>query len=287
MTITHAASCPIFLLGMGRCGSTFQQVVLTKITDIWIWGEHDGMLAPVIKWLRATKESRDLRRFSFVTDPAAVTEMMDADSPGISTRLAWLNAFRANDLDKAARNLICTIFETGLPSGKTRWGFKEIRYGPADRAAEGLLDLFPCARIIHTVRHPIRTIESCLLTWHRPDMQEALKSGNQSSIDDLYRRYANRWAAVTGYYLELSARYPLRVRSSKLETFWDDLPETLGFIEAEPILSLSTAQRDRVNSLNIDAGDLEQQLEKRRTLATAVVAEHARTLDYSLAEGDY
>ncbi|MEZ5816111.1 MAG: hypothetical protein R3D44_03420 [Hyphomicrobiaceae bacterium] len=41
---------PVFLLGTGRCGSTYQQVRISQIADIWIWGEHDGILEDLFKW---------------------------------------------------------------------------------------------------------------------------------------------------------------------------------------------------------------------------------------------
>lgn len=56
---------PIFLLGTGRCGSTFLQRSLSSLESIWIWGEHDGLLIPHAGVLTLLQESSALSKFHF------------------------------------------------------------------------------------------------------------------------------------------------------------------------------------------------------------------------------
>ncbi|MFN7056963.1 hypothetical protein [Hyphomonas sp.] len=56
---------PIMILGTGRCGSTYLQTALCGISDIWIWGEHDGMLRSLFHAFSLPHKSKALNEFSF------------------------------------------------------------------------------------------------------------------------------------------------------------------------------------------------------------------------------
>lgn len=164
---------PIFLLGSGRCGSTFLQTRLSALGNVWIWGEHDGMLVKLREWRESVASSTKMNEFSTSRPPGDPMVLLKKDQGADATMVAWLNGFRTADLDRVLRLAVTSLFTCALPVGKRRWGFKEIRYGPDDRMAVYLLDLFPRGKIVHTLRNPFSTIESGLFAWHLPMLQEA------------------------------------------------------------------------------------------------------------------
>lgn len=224
---------PIFLLGTGRCGSTFQQTQLSSFGNVWIWGEHDGILTKLMEWSKSVRSSKKLNEFSFLRPSGDPVAWLQKGQGGNATMVAWLNGFRTADMDRVLRLALTNLFTCDLPAGKRRWGFKEIRYGPDDRVAEVLLDLFPRAKIVHTLRDPFSTIESGLFAWEFPRLQEAFGRGDEALIDSLYGGYAIHWERTTRYFLDLEATYPDRVRTSKLETFHKNLPTLLTFLKLD------------------------------------------------------
>jgi len=205
---------PIFILGSGRCGSTFFQTMLCSVDDVWIWGEHDGMLAQLLGWGVRTQKSQPLNQFSFPfvgQDPWVV--MRDN-----ATHAAWLGGFNADDVVVAQRLALEHLFCNRLPVGKRRWGFKEIRYG-ADSVVPGrLLGLYPAARIIHVVRDPIRTVESSLRAWHRKLVLDfETPQSDPTQLKEVFDNLLNRWVSVTGHLLELEQARPAQVRTIRLE----------------------------------------------------------------------
>lgn len=242
MTISEQA--PIFILGSGRCGSTFFQTMLCSVDDIWIWGEHDGMLAQLLGWGERTRKSQPLNRFSFPfvgQDPWSVMR-------GNGTHAAWLGGFNADDVITAQRLVLEHLFCNRLPAGKRRWGFKEIRYGGDSMVPGRLLSLYPAARIIHVVRDPIRTVESSLRAWHRNlvlDFDTA--QSNPARLREVFDNLLERWVSVTGHLLDLEQAHPEHVRTIRLEDGDDSTPVLADFLGISAA-SLSEARKKAISN---------------------------------------
>ena len=238
---------PVFLLGTGRCGSTSIQKEFCLNTGIWLWGEHDGVLRGLKDWAERVKGNRNIVDFCFKNDERALeTIVRNADRNG-DNDIAWLNRFRTGAFDEILRRAVLIMCAENVPPDKARWGFKEIRYGPEDRVAESLLAVFPGSSIVHLVRTPIATIESSMIAWKRQFMLDSLARNDSQNIETIYQEFAERWACVTRYYLDLEATHPRRVRTVRLEEFSESkagLGEFLGIEFAEPPFS----RLEKINS---------------------------------------
>src|SRR6185295_15406374 len=176
---------PIFLLGVGRCGSTFQQVALNRLPDIWIWGEHDGIIGNLLRWGAQAIASENLQKFAFSRSPDDPSSALQGNLRINATAVAWLNGFRPPDLEHLQSDLISQLFKKGLPTGKWRWGFKEIRYGPDDKVPERLLLLFSESKIVHTLRNPFATVESTIFAWQLQRLLELLEHGRYAEVQTM------------------------------------------------------------------------------------------------------
>ena len=215
----------IFILGVGRCGSTFLQTILSSTTDVWIWGEHDGILEGLIGWGSRVKDSDRLNKFSFSRPGAPIHQ-------GATT--AWLNGFRPSDIDSLLHDAINQLMLRELPEGKTRWGFKEIRYDSRDQVAERLLEIFPTSKIIHLVRNPFQTIESSILSWNPRDVEAGQTSRMVwIKLAGRYKLHVTRWIRATEYFMGLEERFPDRVRTLQLESIRTALPALFDFLSID------------------------------------------------------
>lgn len=254
MTDVTELEKPIFLLGTGRCGSTFQQVKISQVDDIWIWGEHDGILRDLLNWGDSACASERLQRLAFshpATDPSSE---LDRDLHGDATRVAWLNGFRQGDIRTAQRNAIVSLFRRNLPLSKRRWGFKEIRYGVDGAVPERLLELFPSGKIVHTLRNPFSTIESSISPWHFPALEAAMAKNDVDATRKLYGNYAKRWVSSTNYLLDLEQRLPDRVKTSRLEEFEANFQSLLAFLEVSAKVALQDIEAKPINKSWISSG---------------------------------
>jgi hypothetical protein len=159
---------PVFLFGTGRSGTTHLQRLITLNTEVWVWGEHDGFLEPLLKGLIAYEDSRLLSKNVFdrplLEDDDQLIDLVQRESGG----LAWLNRLRRSDLRVELRKLIERLFSRGIPQGYTSWGFKELRYGYGpNKIPAHLLDLFPECSMAFIFREPSANIASQLRNWHK------------------------------------------------------------------------------------------------------------------------
>lgn len=223
MGLTATASGrPVFLFGAGRCGSTFWQTLLCRTEGVWVWGEHAGILRDLLRTRKVLATSPFFPKPH--VEPLGPAHVA-TPSAGDATHLAWNNGFRAPDLDDELRRMIDVLMRMRLPAGKWRWGFKEIRYGgvkdlrygPAtDETPRHLLDLFPRATAVLTLRHPRATIESHLRAFHA----QAL-AGDPAldlvALQDAYDRRARAWRHTMDDLLDLSCDYGDRVAVVRIE----------------------------------------------------------------------
>lgn len=232
--VVSGEQSPIFILGTGRCGSTFVQTQLSLLPDIWIWGEHGGVIGDLIRWGNQVRQHEQLNQFSYSTpldDPHLLN--FGKLEGGDATLYAWLNGFRPNDIDDIERRVISALMSRGLPQGKSRWGFKEIRYGEADQTAEHLLRLFPLAKIVHLVRNPYDTIESSIFAWDFETLRKSVDNGDEAQLAKLYEGCVAVWASKTRYFLQLEREQPARIRSVRLEKMSEEFSSLLEFLGVE------------------------------------------------------
>jgi len=269
---------PIFLLGAGRCGSTFQQVRLCETANVWIWGEHSGVLAGLFRWGGEAATNRQLTKYVFPREPvssSAEVETLQHDGRG----MAWMNGFRRADLMAAQRALVLELFAKRLPPGKTRWGFKEIRYGP-DRVPLNLLRMFPAGKIVHTVREPLASIESAIVAWELPTLTGLAEQNDEAGLDALYLKHLERWNAITGYLLDLQDSWPKKVRTSRIEHYEDERRALFAFLSLEaPSGSPGHRIFSKAETASGHAG-IERAFAARRERFGARVAANARRAGY-------
>jgi len=241
---------PIFLLGVGRCGSTALQLQLCRLADVWIWGEHDGILRDLLMWTRQVRENRNLQEFTYHQGDTDPSEVLSAHAGGDATHIAWMNAFRPADIDIVERKVIEELWANRLPPGKRRWGFKEIRYGIEDDVPERLLNLYPGAKIVHTLRNPFRTVESSIFAWHFEELTEAQQQGNVDGIRATYRHYLSRWVEAVSYFDMLRAAYPDSVQFSRIEHLSQERDSLLSFLD----VAAETTQTESLGRI-VNPGD--------------------------------
>lgn len=193
---------PVFIFGTGRCGSTHLQRLISLNTEIWIWGEHDGFLAPMLDSMSQFENSDQLQRQIFEASPrpddAALVACMTQGRP----LLPWLNRFDRTALRDELRAMLDHLFRAPLPKGWSQWGFKEILYGLDNNAPALLLQLFPASTAAFTFRHPRATIESMLRAWDTAILRDP------NRLDELEERCAervSRWETLAEYYIDLKA----------------------------------------------------------------------------------
>lgn len=214
----NASGRPVFLLGTGRCGSTYWQTLLCRAEGLWVWGEHEGLLKTI---LRARHLLANSARFPGVNVPPLGADAA-ATNPEHGMQLAWNNGFRGPDLDDELRGLIDGLMRKQLPPGKSRWGFKEIRYGDqsfgeADESPRHLLELFPGATVVLTLRHPRPMIESTLGTFVPQVLDGADTPLGLVALRHKYANHARRWRRFVDDLLDLAGEHRDRVVTVRIE----------------------------------------------------------------------
>jgi hypothetical protein len=224
---------PVFLFGTGRCGSTFVQQLICQRTRTWMWGEHDGILDGIMDWSNSVQNSPLLSTFSFPGySRCPVARLTEGGNVA-----AWLNGFSAGHPYQIERFALHSLFADTIPEGWDRWGFKEIRYGQNSRVPSRLVELFPDARIIHLVRHPLATSDSSVRAWNR-DAVNALARGEldaRERVCDAYFRYLKRWVDTTSFFLGLEQELSANLRTFRLEDITLSQEGIFNFIGEEDV----------------------------------------------------
>ena len=222
---------PVFVLGVGRCGSTYMQKIICENSPVWIWGEHEGLLTGLFQNFKRVRESQTLNNFSYShAHQSALARLAKGNSI-----TAWMLPFIQNDLDVIERDLVVNLFGRCLPAEHHRWGFKEIRYGPKSSVPDRLVKIFPNCRIIHIVRDPFAGIDSALRAWHS-DLVRGKEKCDDTAITDklekVYTIHLKRWFETTKYFLDLEKQYPEQVQTFKIEDIEKDSFRLFNFIDA-------------------------------------------------------
>lgn len=206
---------PVFLFGTGRCGSTHLQRLISLNTEVWVWGEHDGFLNPLLRTLKNYENSAALQRAVFdVTLPDSDAGLVERVRNEAAI-LSWLNRLDRGSLRRELRLTIARLFAHGVPEGWKGWGFKEILYGGPDDVPAILLDMFPYSRAAFTFRDPASTIDSMIRSW-TPNI--ARDPARLAELAPMYDGRAKRWCEVMGYFIALKQAQPARLAMLDLES---------------------------------------------------------------------
>ncbi|MBR8742288.1 sulfotransferase [Nocardiopsis sp. MG754419] len=147
-------SGPVLLLCSGqRSGSTLLQRLVSSGPDLWVWGEP----GPGVRGFQEADLA--MRGLSDYRSDQGAAEIEREGPPGfIAVVLPSREVYRS-----AARAWFDTAFADVPHRGPgARWGFKEVLLGRS--FAEWFVDLYPRARVVHMVRHPLHALRS-LLSW--------------------------------------------------------------------------------------------------------------------------
>jgi hypothetical protein len=149
-------TAPVLVLGSGqRCGSTLVQRLLSSHPDMFIWGEHEAQMAPLLELLETLQE----RERTAGREPREAYQRL-----GHQSFMANLMPDAAA-ITRAGRRFVTELFaEPARATGRHRWGFKETSYRLGH--AEGLRALFPDLRVVHLTRDP-RAVLMSLDEWER------------------------------------------------------------------------------------------------------------------------
>ena len=216
-----SAPGPVLLLCSGqRSGSTLLQRLVSSGPDLWVWGEP----GPGMHGLREADLA--LRALSDYRSHEAAAEVDGVGSPGF---IAVVLPSRG-DYSAAARAWFDTAFADVPHRGAdTRWGFKEVRLGLS--FAEWFVDLYPRARVVHLVRHPLDVLRS-LLSWEEevprwtPDLT-AEAMGNWLDVVDSFHTTGGDPA----WLLRLSYEELVSGRAEVLEELEEHLCLTAGSLD--------------------------------------------------------
>ena len=216
---TDATDRPIFVLASGwRTGSTLVQRLLCSHSDIHIWGEHRGV---ILHLEQACNAIEDLQRVS--------------EQHGAAFRKQGSNGWLAmmNPPDQHFRVGLRALLEAyyrepTLALGKSRWGFKEVRYPIS--TARFLHRLYPEARFLLLVRHP----EDCLASA-RATRTLFLKKGLLAEIGGV-GCFLDYWTRIAASFLEpWDDAVSLRIRYEDLVADPDQAIRQIGrLVDADP-----------------------------------------------------
>ena len=138
-----------------RCGSTLIQRLLNSHQDVLLWGEHGGLLGSLFS-LKERLDGWD----DTLADQAREEFAARAYDGWIANLLPGRDA-----IEGATRSYLLELFARPvLQLGRSRWGFKEVRYGVS--MARAMRELFPRTCVVHVTRDPREVLRS-LDWWER------------------------------------------------------------------------------------------------------------------------
>jgi glycosyltransferase involved in cell wall biosynthesis len=132
-----------------RSGSTWIQRIINAATDILVWGEPYPLIESLAYLYNSFIES------DLVRSQEAHNFFSQNQDPKV-----WIANMNPplDNIRKGLLALLSEFYNTPLPPGKTKYGWKEVRYGRYE--LEFLWSLFPDLRVILLVRNPIDVVQS-------------------------------------------------------------------------------------------------------------------------------
>lgn len=144
---------PIVILSTGRAGSTLLQKLLNTHKELIIWGEHEGILNPLMRSWMTVSQSKWLPETE-----AKGSWLLEEIRPMNSSKwTAWDGSFSKRDFNTHMKGFLDKLFSEKVPEN-VRWGFKEIRYFKSE-FIDFWSGLYPETQYILLMRNPI---DSCL-----------------------------------------------------------------------------------------------------------------------------
>ncbi len=171
---TAAAFSPLFVVGMPRSGTSLAEQILASHPDVFGAGEVHDIDALVNEAGRMTRADAPF--------PAAVAGLDGAQRNALATGYqarieARMGADRRRHVDKLPLNFVYLGF---------------------------IFTLFPDARVVHTVRHPLDTCLSCYFQHFTNGQNYSFALDTLASFYRDYRRLMQHWAMLyPGRILEL------------------------------------------------------------------------------------
>jgi hypothetical protein len=231
---------PIVILGTGRCGSSLLQRLLNTHTQVAIWGEHWGFLAPLAEAYFRLSRGRDIAEANpEIQHPRALWALDHLRRSESKQRR--VNPFWKPEVRDGFARLLLDLYGGAPELRDLHWGFKEIRYGPDQRILELLDELLPGFRLVIAARHPRDTVASMMLawSWRPPDGAEAWSASELKSVmkASCVARLQH-WMAVTSYLLDFLSNAPQRACLVRYEDMLRDPQTEVGrvfdFIDLDP-----------------------------------------------------
>lgn len=181
---------PIFIIGQARTGSTLLMRMLNASQGVRIYGESDGVSNYVYKLYLGLYKGGINACCGGVSEQES--EKLLSDHGHWQARCA---CYQPASFEQPIRDILGALMHPYGDRG-LRYGFKEVIAGSEIGYMAMLLDLYPEAKIIHTMRHPREFLLSLKrLKW--------MKSSPEVHLDN--------WRHRQGLFLESVARWPDRV----------------------------------------------------------------------------
>ena len=247
---------PIFLLGTKRSGTTLLQRILNSGEDVMIWGEHGGFLSQIAEAYFLNFEDKTIIRNIPASNvsfrPLAKTRQLKSSK----LWLGWHNWYSQEDVKNMFASFISSFFIPTFRKKDLFWGFKETRYGFADRTIEMLAELYPDAKFIFIIRDPIDIVDRLKLSYlrkitgleHETNFSQLeFSAKNEFSTAEA----AKKWTQQNYSFIEFSAKNSQRsliVRYEELVSRKDVVEELMDW------LNVSYSQQKISDILNMKDG---------------------------------
>ena len=198
---------PVFVLSSGRCGSTLLQRLLNSNPRFAIAGEHGGFLRSLSASYYYAQRLEAVQKNLFGRKNSR--ERFAKNIRSSDKMVAWENFFGEEEFQQAYRDFIRSLF---CFDPALRWGFKEIGYGVRDEVAPMLRELFPEARFVVLLRHPLDVVISKATAFPKPRRlaQGTLKGDGEmgTRYRALLNDYAQNWGRLYDNLLTFAADDP-------------------------------------------------------------------------------
>jgi len=174
---------PLVILSRGRSGSTYVQRVLNCCRNLYIFGEHDGVIASLARALEGFEQHGAAENADKILTKTGVEDSF----------LAWGTPFSHSEIVGMMGETLTRAFTARLPGfdANTIWGFKEIRYDGDD--VRRLHELFPGLRVLIIYRD----FESYAHSVHRAHWRDtAVEVTHYKNILDGYVQFYESVLAV-------------------------------------------------------------------------------------------